>query len=201
MNCFFVFRRASLGILRVHSIEGFAFPVKVRDMGGLRHSRLSAGRFGLAALVVALAPTFANAAWLGYKNNTNAVVVIQATDLIVVNGQVKPGRTGKAHTLYPGEVAWDPIAAAGGRTIAVYDPKQNNRLILQDRVDCNKNDIFLSLQLVTPPPVRGQAQQPQLKLLATVLPAQAPGILSPGSMPTNPPAAPGSRPPASRPVP
>lgn len=164
-------------------------------MGGSRQIRLFSGQVGLAALALALAPTFANAAWLGYKNNTSAVVVIQATDLVIVNGQLKPGRTGKPHTLYPGEVAWDPIAAPGGRMISIYDPKQNNHLLLQDRVDCNKNDIFLSLQFIAPPPVRGQAQTPQLKLMPTVLPAQAPGILSPGSMPTNP--APGSKPPTT----
>jgi hypothetical protein len=167
-------------------------------MGGSRQTSLFLGPIGLTAVVFALIPTIANAAWLGYKNNTNAVVVIQATDLVAVNGQLKPGRTGKPHTLYPGEVAWDPIAAPGGRMVSIYDPKQNNRLLLQDRVDCNKNDIFLSLQLVTQP-ARGQAPSPQLKLMPTVLPAQAPGILSPGSMPTNP--APVAKPPASPPTP
>jgi hypothetical protein len=170
-------------------------------MGSQRESRWSVGRFGLAGLALALLPAFANAAWLGYKNNTNAVVVIQTSDLVVVNGQVKPGRVGKAHTLYPGEVAWDPIAAPGPRLISIYDPKQNNKLIFQDRADCNKNDIFLSFQLVTPPPVRGQVQQPQLKLLPIVIPAQAPGVLPPGSMPSNPtpspnpPSTPSTRPP------
>src|SRR5437773_7222531 len=100
--------------------------------------------FCLAVLAAAVVPSFADAAWLGYKNNTTAVVVIQASDVVIVNGQVKQTRPGKAHTLYPGEVAWDPIAAPGPRLIAVYDPKQNNRLLSQDRVDCNKNDIFLS---------------------------------------------------------
>jgi hypothetical protein len=162
-------------------------------MGVLRQIGRSAGRWCLSLIALALVPAFADAAWLGYKNNTNAIIVIQAADVVVVNGQMKTGRSGKAHTLYPGEVAWDPIAAPGGRLISVYDPKQNNRLLYQDRVDCNKNDIFLSLQLVQPPAVRGQPQQPpQLKLLPTVLPAQAPGILPPGSMPSNP--TPGSKP-------
>jgi hypothetical protein len=171
-------------------------------MGDLRYSRCSAGRFGLALLGVALVPAFADAAWLGYKNNTSAIVIIQATDLVVVNGQVKTGRVGKAHTLYPGEVAWDPIAAAGSRLISVYDPKQNNHLLHQDRVDCNKKDIFLSLQMVQPPTIRNQLPPPPaLKLLPTVLPAQAPGILPPGSMPSNP--TPGATPsvPSTRPSP
>ena len=113
------------------------------------------------------------------------MVVIQSTDLVVSNGQAIPGRSGKVHTLYPGEMAWDPIAASGPRVIRVYDKQKN--VVHQDRVDCNKNDIFLSLQIVQPPAVRGQQQAaPQLKFLATVLPSQAPGILPRGSMPTNP---------------
>ncbi|HEY1377181.1 MAG TPA: hypothetical protein VGF55_10330 [Gemmataceae bacterium] len=167
-------------------------------MDGWRHSGRTAV-FGLAVLAAVLVPACADAAWLGYKNNTNAVVIVQASDVVIVNGQVKQARPGKAHTLYPGEVAWDPIAAAGPRLIGVYDPKQNNRLVHQDRVDCNKNDIFLSLQLVQPPQVRGQPpQSAQLRLIPTVLPAQAPGILSPGSMPPNAP--PGSSSPGSRPT-
>jgi hypothetical protein len=154
----------------------------------------------LAMFAAVVVPSFADAAWLGYKNNTTAAVVIQAADVVIVNGQVKQTRPGKAHTLYPGEVAWDPIAAAGSRLISVYDPKQNNRLIFQDRIDCNKNDIFLSLQLVQPAAVRGQPQLPAaLKLLPTVIPAQAPGILPPGSMPPNP-TPPGARPPTTPPA-
>jgi hypothetical protein len=164
----------------------FAFRVKVCAMGNLRDSWQATGRYGLALLAIALIPAFSDAAWLGYKNNTGGIVVIQAADLVVVNGQVKTGRPGKAHTLYPGELAWDPIAAPGSRMITVYDPKQNNRVIYQERVDCNKNDIFLSLQMVQPPTVRGQPPPPPaLKLLPTVLPSQAPGILPPGSMPSN----------------
>ena len=93
-------------------------------MGGLRQTGRSISLFGLALFALALAPTFADAAWLGYKNNTNAVVIIQATDMVVVNGQVKAGRSGKVHTLYPGEIAWDPIAAPGARLISVYDPSK-----------------------------------------------------------------------------
>jgi hypothetical protein len=168
-----------------------AFRVKVRIMGGIGRSRQLCVLFGLTIAVFAL-PSAANAAWLGYKNNTNAVVIIQTTDLVVVNGQVTAGRSGKAHALYPGEVAWDPIAAPGPRMITIYDAKQKTRLH-QDRVDCNKNDIFLSLQMIQPQAPRGQsAPPPQFKLLPTILPAQAPGILTPGSMPSNP--TPGARP-------
>jgi hypothetical protein len=172
-------------------------------MGGWGHIRRTAGLCGLAAFVAVVVPSFANAAWLGYKNNTIAVIVVQASDVVIVNGQVKQTRPGKAHTLYPGEVAWDPITAPGPRLLAVYDPKQNNRLVYQDRVDCNKNDIFLSVQLIQPPQLPGRPPQPvQIVMLPTVLPAQAPGILPPGSMPqrpTPPGATPPAMPPGSRP--
>jgi hypothetical protein len=159
-------------------------------MGGGRHI----GWFGFAVLAAAVVPSFADAAWLGYKNNTTAVVVIQASDVVVVNGQVKQIRPGKAHTLYPGEVAWDPITAPGPRLLTVYDPKQNNRLVYQDRVDTNKNDIFLSLQMAQPPQVPGRpTQPPKVVLLPIVLPAQAPGIQPPGTMPPN--QRPGANPP------
>lgn len=160
--------------------------------------RRSIGWCGFAVLVTVAGPSSADAAWLGYKNNTNAVVVIQAADAVIVNGQVKSTRPGKAHSLYPGEVAWDPITAPGPRLIAVYDPKQNNRLVYQDRVDCKQNDIFLSLQLVQPPMARGQPQTPALVMVPLVLPSQAPGIRPPGSMPPNP-TPPGTTPPGTRP--
>jgi hypothetical protein len=165
-------------------------------MGGLRRALRWPGFAGLTLATMAFAPATSTAAWLGYKNNTNTVVIIQATDLVIVNGQVTAGRAGKAHALYPGEVAWDPIAAPGPRMVTIYDGKQKARILHQDKVDCNKNDVFLSLQLVQPPTPRGQQQPPppQLKLLPTILPAQAPGILAPGSMPSNP------SPPSSRPA-
>jgi hypothetical protein len=163
-------------------------------MGGFGRTRRLSAIIGLA-LAVFVFPSTADAAWLGYKNNTNTVVIIQTTDLVVVNGQVAAGRSGKAHALYPGEVAWDPIAAPGPRLVTIYDSKQKTRLH-QDRVDCNKNDIFLSFQTIQPQPPRGQtAPPPQFKLSPTILPAQAPGILTPGSMPSNP------TPPGGRPTP
>ena len=86
--------------------------------------------FGLAWVAVPALPSFANAAsWLGYKNDTGSPVIIQSA--IIVNSQL---RWQKPHSLFPGEVAWDAIAAPGPRVIGVFDPKQNNRLIYQEGV-------------------------------------------------------------------
>ena len=67
----------------------------------------------LTGLVALLLPTIANAAWLGYKNNTAVPVVIQSA--VVVNNQL---RWGKPHTLFPGEVAWDAVTTPGARVTA-----------------------------------------------------------------------------------
>ncbi len=146
-------------------------------MQGLRQSGQSAGRLGLAVLLLALCPACADASWLGFKNDTSAAVVIQSATLI--NGQV---RRGKPHVLHPGEMALDAVIAPGIRQIAVYDPNQNNRLIFQDAVNCQNTDIFLSLRHVTPPPVQGKPQPAQLRFI----PIQAPAL--PRGTPGTPPA-------------
>jgi hypothetical protein len=153
--------------------------------------------FSLAVILTALVPAWANAAWLGYKNDTTALVVIQAADVVIVNGKVQQLRTGKQHPLYPGEVAMDAVAAPGPRLIMVYDPKQNMKPVFRDQVNCNgKDDIFLSLRLVTPPAARGQPQQPpQLGLVPIPLNQLPRGLLPPGSTPG---AAPPSAPPTSK---
>src|SRR3954464_8025670 len=114
-------------------------------MVGRPYSTRSPGWFSLTVLCAALLPASADAAWLGYKNDTAAAVIIQSADSVIVGGkqQLRPG---KPHPLYPGEVAWDAIAAPGPRIIVVYDPKQNNRELGRAQVDLSaKDDIFLSL--------------------------------------------------------
>jgi len=202
LNWRFLIGNAQVAIYHPFQSQNVLIPGSVFSMFcSLGHLRLLV----LVTVAAVSAPACACAAWLGYKNNTNAIVVIQAADIVVVNGQVKQIRPGKAHSLYPGEVAWDPIAAPGPRMIGIYDPKQNNKLVYQDRIDCGKNDIFLSLQIVQPPPVKGVPRPAQLVLLPIVLPAQAPGVMPPGSMPPNrtPPgtAKPNPKPPGTTPPP
>lgn len=158
----------------------------------------------IAAAALIVQPQIANAAWLGYRNNTQAAVVIQSA--VVVNNQL---RWGKPHTLFPGEVAWDAAPAPGARIIGVFDPKQNNRLIYQETVAVASSDIFLSLQMITPPVPRGQPALPAVpRFIAVKLPVMPPGGATPPTgnpntpkitpPSTSPPKAPGN-PPATNP--
>src|SRR5262245_26103674 len=103
-----------------------------------------------AVLVTALVPACADAGWLGYKNDTPAVIVVQSAS--TVNNQV---RLGKAHVLYPGEIAWDAVTAPGLRQVSVFDPKQPTRPLQQTVVN-SQNIDFLSVQVVTSPAAKGQ---------------------------------------------
>lgn len=131
-------------------------------MFGSRSTMRKLSRAGIAVAAIVLLPSIASAAWLGYKNETNAIIVVQSAT--VVNGQVIRG---KPHRLYPGEVAWDTVPQPGVRQVSIYDPKANNRLVAQDNVNCAGTDLFLSVQVeVPPPPHPGQpAQQPRVKLV------------------------------------
>src|SRR5437016_4195438 len=93
---------------------------------------------GLALAVAVLFPSLASAAWLGYKNETNAVIVVQSAT--AVNGKIVRG---KPHQLYPGEVAWDTVPQPGVRQVSIFDAKANNRLVAQDTVNCAGADVFL----------------------------------------------------------
>jgi hypothetical protein len=134
----------------------------------------------VACVVGLVVPTSVNAAWLGYRNDTTVPVIIQSA--VVVNNQL---RWGKPHTLFPGEVAWDAVPAPGARIIGVFDPKQNNQPVYQEPVTVGLVDIFLSLQMVTPPQIPGRPRQPpQPKFIVTKPPTNPPG--GPTSPPTMP---------------
>jgi hypothetical protein len=132
-----------------------------------------------AVLLTVLVPACADAAWLGYKNDTQAVIVVQSASM--VNNQV---RLGKAHILYPGEIAWDAVTAPGLRQISVFDPKQPPRPLHRDIIN-SQNIDFLSVQMVTPPAVRGQAQTAQIKFVPSKPPVM-PGVNVPGTKPNQP---------------
>jgi hypothetical protein len=141
----------------------------------------------LACLAALFLPAFADAAWLGYRNDTTVPVVIQSAT--IVNNQL---RWGKPHSLFPGEIAWDAVPSPGGRIVGVFDPKKNNLPVYQEAVTVGSTDIFLSLQMVTPP-ARGQPQQPQPKFIPTKPPSNPPGGPTP-RQPQTPPGIPGNPP-------
>lgn len=149
----------------------------------------------IAAAALLVQPQIANAAWLGYRNNTPSVVVIQSA--VVVNNQL---RWGKPHTLFPGEVAWDAAPAPGARIIGVFDPKQNNRLVYQETVAVASSDIFLSLQMISPPVPRGQGPLPAVpRFIAVPLPTAPPGGVAPKPGAPTTPGAPKITPPSTSP--
>src|SRR5438445_13857081 len=125
-------------------------------MIGLRGTMRSLRLPTLAVAGIALFPALGSAAWLGYKNESSAIIIVQSAT--VVNGQVVRG---KPHLLYPGEVAWDTVPKPGTRQVSIYDPKANNRLVSQDTVNCAGNDVFLSVQVEVAPPRPGQPQPAQ----------------------------------------
>src|SRR5947209_13893524 len=120
-------------------------------MIGLRRTMRCLVLPAVAVALIALFPALASAAWLGYKNETNAIIIVQSAT--VVNGQVVRG---KPHLLYPGEVAWDTVPKPGARQVSIYDPKANNRLVSQDTVNCAGADVFLSVQTEVQPARPGQ---------------------------------------------
>lgn len=164
-------------------------------MNLIRDRRGSALISGIAVVAAIILPQTARAAWLGYRNNTTAPVVIQSA--IVVNNQL---RWGKPHTLFPGEVAWDAAPAPGTRIIGVFDPKRNNRLVYQDSVNVTTTDIFLSLQMIVPPAPRGMPAQPAVpRLIAIKVPISPPGGATPTPVNPNQPNIPRITPPSTTP--
>ncbi|MFL5339525.1 MAG: hypothetical protein ACJ8F7_05090 [Gemmataceae bacterium] len=146
----------------------------VRTFTNLRSASL------LAALLVGACAAEANAAgFVGYRNDTNQVVVVQSS--ITVNGVV---RRGKAQMLSPGEIAVDNLVVVGPRRITVYDPKKPTSPLFQDDVTLTA-DALLSIQPDMPAtPVKNPPPLTKVKLVAIRTPAP-PGPVSP-SMPAKP---------------
>jgi hypothetical protein len=77
--------------------------------------------------------------------------------------------------LYPGEVAWDNIPAAGARQIVVADPKTNNRIVASETINVQNQDVFLSAQLYQPAQAPGKAATPPVVRLVGIKAPVAPG--------------------------
>jgi hypothetical protein len=109
----------------------------------LRHLRgfASMGVSLLACTLLAGAAPLAEAAWLGYRNDLKAPVVIQGASII--NNVL---RRGKPRVLHPGEVAWDTILTPGNKLITVYDAKQPTRVLYQGTVQFRDEDLFFAVQ-------------------------------------------------------
>jgi hypothetical protein len=85
-------------------------------------------------LVCGVAPS--QAAWIGYRNDTGAVVVVQGSSQLGV---------GQPHQINPKQAAWDQVKA-GKKIITVTDP-QTNKLLRKVEINVADKDLFFSVQV------------------------------------------------------
>jgi hypothetical protein len=137
---------------------------------------------GLVLTLVGVLAANVNAAGVvGYRNDTNQVVVVQT--VMIVNNVT---RRGKPQTLFPGEVALDGFIGQGGRRVLIYDPKKPSTPLFKDEVNAKEDTVF-SIQTDTTIMVKGQPPSPpKVKLVPIPLanltksPNQPSGMTQPG---------------------
>jgi pyruvate/2-oxoglutarate/acetoin dehydrogenase E1 component len=88
----------------------------------------------LAALLACGAAS--QAAWIGYKNDTPVVVVVQGSSQVGV---------GQPHQINSTHAAWDKVQP-GVKTITITDPK-TNKLLWKGPVTVGDKDLFFSIQV------------------------------------------------------
>jgi len=123
--------------------------------------RRNVGVVGLcgAVLLGLLLPAAADAAWVGFRNDTGSPILVQGAS--VVNNQLRRGR---ARLLLPGEVYWDNVLLPGKKIIIVADTQQPTRVMSQDAIIVAGADLFFSVQLEPPPtPPAPKPNQPPPK--------------------------------------
>lgn len=126
----------------------------------------------IASLAIAawlgLLPAPADAAWLGFRNDTQNVIVVQGAS--IVNNQP---RWGKPYRLFPGEIYWENILIPGNKLIHVYDPKQPNVPLLREVIQFQGADLFYAVETDTTPGKDGKtpAAGSKVKLVPTKPPA------------------------------
>lgn len=99
---------------------------------------------GVLSLFVLAAPAgAADPGWLGFRNDTKSILIVQGVS--IVNGMA---RQGPRHVLKPGEECWDVIIAPGNKLIHVADAKQPTQLLLRQNVLYAGTDLFFAIQSV-----------------------------------------------------
>jgi hypothetical protein len=94
-------------------------------------------RTGLCLVVfLVCGATQARAAWIGYKNDTGAVIVVQGSS---------PVGVGVPHQINPTQAAWDQVKA-GNKTVTITDPR-TNKLLWKGNVMVGDQDLFYSIQV------------------------------------------------------
>ena len=126
-------------------------------------------RFALAVWLTILGSTPVHAGWLGFRNDSNQVLLVQ-TGVVVDN---RPSWN-KPQKLYPGEVAWESIAGKKELICQVALASQPDKPILQQAISFEGKDLFFSVQVEQPPPKKkGEAPPPpKVKLVAATPPTR-----------------------------
>jgi hypothetical protein len=125
------------------------------------------GQLCLAVGLLALLPTNADAAWLGFKNQLSGPVIIQ--NAVIVNNVV---RRGKPALLQPGASGWDAIPQPGSVMVTIYDANQPSRILFQGTVMSVK-DLFFAVETDSTIPA-GAKLMPRAKLTPTMPPMPPP---------------------------
>lgn len=119
-----------------------------------------------AVVAIALWPVMADAAVLGFRNETEIPVLVQGISMIN-----RVARRGKLHVLRPGEVSQEPILVPGTILIIIADAKQPTRILSQETLQFTGTDLFYAIQPDLPNRAREAEQRaPKAKVQSTVLP-------------------------------
>jgi len=87
-----------------------------------------------AFLVCGVVP--AQAAWIGYMNDTKVVIVVHGSS---------PVGVGQPHQINANQAAWDQVKP-GNKTVTITDP-QTNKLLWKGPVTVGDKDLFYSIQV------------------------------------------------------
>jgi len=119
----------------------------------------------LALTLCGALPATAEAAWMGYTNGTNMVVLVQGSSQ-APNAMI---RRGPPHQINPKEAAWDQVQP-GVKTITIFDPRQPNKIFFHGQVTVGDKDVFFAIQ----PDGVGPDKVPRVKLVPVAPPANMP---------------------------
>jgi hypothetical protein len=126
--------------------------VMKRCEGYLRNARHAI----LGLLAIALVPTIAEAAGIGFRNDTPFPIYVQGS--IIANGQIKRG---PLLLIKPGQAYWDVNLTMGNRTISIYS-LANQKLFEDTRAFQGKDQFYAVIPV---PTLRGQPPRVDLKEL------------------------------------
>ena len=91
---------------------------------------------GITLTVLLACGAASQAAWIGYRNETGMVVVVQGSSAVGI---------GQPHQINANQAAWDQVKP-GAKTITITDPK-TNKLLYKGPVTVADKDLFFSIQV------------------------------------------------------